>query len=388
MNATAAPAVRITGYGVLSAAGIGGKALYEAVRSGELTPGGPGDEAEVLAGQPVPPVQLLPVPDFNAREHLGRKGLSALSRTSTLGMTASELALDTLAALVDESERADTGVVLGSSTGSARAFSEFFRDTYELERPYLVSPALFPGLLLNHCASQVAMRHSFTGLNASLAGGHVSGLSALRYARNALVTGRATRLLTGAVEELSAQSAWAWHRSGGLPEGVPVGEGSAVFVLEGATGTTAHLAELAACEVAFSPLGEGPLAVSAALARCIGDALSASGCTPADIGVVSCGSSSRPGWAAVESRGRSRALAGHAPRVLRVQDVLGETHSASGALQLAALLGCWEADGPAGPRGPADGPGTSGAGSCGLITSVGHDGAVAAAVVRRPAPSA
>ncbi|MGW6685971.1 beta-ketoacyl synthase N-terminal-like domain-containing protein [Streptomyces sp. NPDC054961] len=381
MNATAAPAVRITGYGVLSAAGIGGKALYEAVRSGELPPGD-ADAAEVLAGQPVPPVPLLPVPDFNPREHLGRKGLSALSRTSTLGMTASEMALDTLAALVEESERGDTGVVLGSSTGSARAFAEFFRDTYELERPYLVSPALFPGLLLNHCASQVAMRHSFTGLNASLAGGHVSGLSALRYARNALVTGRATRLLTGAVEELSAQSAWAWHRGGDLPEGVAVGEGSAVFVLEGATGTSAHLAELASCEVAFSPLGEGPLAVSAALARCVEDALTASGCTPADIGVVSCGSSSRPGWAAVEARGRNRALAGHAPPVLRVQDVLGETHSASGALQLAALLGYWEADGAAGPG---DGPGTSG--SCGLITSVGHDGAVAAAVVRRAASS-
>ncbi|WP_328777791.1 hypothetical protein OHU17_37480 (plasmid) [Streptomyces goshikiensis] len=378
MNRTAAPAVRITGYGVLSAAGIGGKALYEAVRSGELPLGD--DAAGVLAGQPAPPVRLLPVPDFNPREHLGRKGLSVLSRTSTLGMTASELALDALPEPVGESERADTGVVLGSSTGSAQAFSEFFRDTYELERPYLVSPALFPGLLLNHCASQVAMRHSFTGLNASLAGGHVSALSALRYARNALTTGRASRLLTGAVEELSAQSAWAWYRSGDLPEGASVGEGSAVFVLEGGTGSSVHLAELAACKVSFSPLGEGPLAVSAALARCIGDALSASGCTPTDIGVVSCGSSSRPGWAAVESRGRGRALAGYDPDVLRVQEVLGESHSASGALQLAALLGYWEADAPSGE------PRTSG--SCGLITSVGHDGSVAAAVVRRPVPSA
>jgi 3-oxoacyl-[acyl-carrier-protein] synthase II len=374
-SSTAPTGVRITAYGVLSAAGIGGKALYEAVRCGQIPHSDGG--AQALAGQPAPPVRLLPVPDFAPREHLGRKGLSALSRTSTLGMTAAELALEGLPDLIGPADRADTGVVLGTSTGSARAFSEFFRDTYELERPYLVSPALFPGLLLNHCAGQVAMRHSFTGINASLAGGQISSLSALRYARNALLTGRATRLLTGGVEELSAHSAWAWHRAGGLDQDGAMGEGSAVFVLEhGTTGasTAPALAELMACEVAFSPLDEGPPAVATALSRCIEDALRASGATPRDIGVVCAGASGVRGWSAVEARGRRRALAGHTPEVLRVQEVLGETYSASGALQLAALLAHWA------HTTAADG------GSWGLVTSVGNDGSVAAAVLRRPSP--
>ncbi|MFE4870911.1 beta-ketoacyl synthase N-terminal-like domain-containing protein [Streptomyces sp. NPDC056682] len=371
MSSSVAPApVRITGYGVLSAAGIGGKALYEALRSGSLPAGDGG--AAVLGGKAAPPLELLGVPDFDAREHLGRKGLSALSRTSTLGMTASEFALDSLPGLIDPAERADTGVVLGTSTGSARAFSEFFQDTYEQQRPYLVSPSLFPGLLLNHCASQVAMRHSFTGVNASLAGGRISSLSALRYARNILVNGRAKRLLTGGVEELSAHSAWAWHHSGVLGDGAVLGEGSAVFVLEHGTSGDAALAELASCEVAFSPAEDGPLAVAAALARCVEDALGAAGAAPGDISVVSAGATGGRGWTAVESRGRHRALAGHAPEVLRVQDVLGETYSASGALQLAALLAHWEADDAAG------------AGAWGLVTSVGSDGSVAAAVLRRP----
>ncbi|KES06235.1 hypothetical protein BU52_16000 [Streptomyces toyocaensis] len=375
---TESTAVRITGYGVISAAGAGGKVLYEAVRSGTLPPGDGG--AQALDGQPAPPgVRLLSVPDFAPREYLGRKGLSALSRTTTLSMVAAELALAGLPEPGGPEERADTGVVLGTSTGSARAFAEFFRESYEAERPYLVSPALFPGLLLNHGASQVAMRHSFTGPNASLAGGQISALSALRYARNALLTGRAARLLTGAVEELGAHTAWAWHRGGALGERPALGEGSAVFVVEtagGGTGPAAgrSLAELTACEVAFSPLDEGPDAVAAALARCVEDALRVGGAEPGDIGVVSAGASSGPGWSAVEARGRRRALAGHTPEVLRVQEVLGETYSASGALQLAALIAHWE-DGASRSDGRAD---------WGLVTSVGHDGSVGAALLRRP----
>ncbi|MFF4406545.1 beta-ketoacyl synthase N-terminal-like domain-containing protein [Streptomyces sp. NPDC001262] len=368
-TATAPDPVRITGYGVLSAAGVGGKALYEAVRSGALPAGDGG--AAALSGAEPPPLRLLPVPDFSPQEYLGRKGLSSLSRTSALGMAAAGLALDALSVEEEPAPHPDTGVVLGTSTGSARAFTEFLRDTYEQRRPYHVSPALFPGLLLNHAAGQTAMRHAFTGVNATLAGGHVSSLSALRYARNALVTGQAARLLAGGVEELSAQSAWAWHRSGVLGRDGAVGEGSAVFVIErGTHGTT--IAELASCEAGFSPLEDGPLAAARALARCIGAALRAGGARPEDVDVVCPGAPCGRGWGAVESRGRRRALAGHAPEVLRVREVLGETYSAGGGLQLAVLLAHWEAN---------TAPGT---GSWGLVTSVGSNGSVAAALLRRP----
>ncbi|GAA3505070.1 beta-ketoacyl synthase N-terminal-like domain-containing protein [Streptomyces prasinosporus] len=366
--------VTVTGYGVLSPAGVGGKALGEALRTGTLPPRerGTAEPAGAPAGEPLPPLRLLPVPDFDPREHLGRKGLSSLSRTAVLGMTACELALRSLPEPVPEEQRSTTGVVLGTSTGSARAIGEFFRDTYEQERPYLVSPALFPGILLNHAASQVAMRHGFTGVNASLAGGRISGLSALRYARNALLTGQATRVLAGSMEELGPQTAWAWHHAG-APAGHPVGEGGAVFVLERGTGT-AHgtAAELLACETGFAPPEDGPGAVAEALARCVTDALAAGGAAPDEVEVVSAGATALRGWPAVEARGRGRALDGCRPVVLRAQDVLGETHSAGAALQLAALLGFWEQEAA---------PGRA---RWGLVTSVGADGSVAAALLRRP----
>ncbi|MEU9289300.1 beta-ketoacyl synthase N-terminal-like domain-containing protein [Streptomyces sp. NPDC048275] len=367
-------AVRITAYGALSAAGLGGKALNEAVQAGALPYAGANTQAAEIVGEgPLPPLRLFPVPDFNAREHLGRKGLSSLSRTATLGMSACALALEGLEEPVPDAERSATGVVLGTSTGSARAFAEFFRDTYEQELPYFVSPALFPGILLNHAASQVAMRNAFTGVNASLAGGQISALSALRYARNALLTGQATRLLTGAMEELSAQSVWAW-RHGGAPAGHPIGEGSAVFVLERGTDgpQPSTVAELLACEVGFTPVDDGPHEVADTLAGCIMRALAAGGVKAAELGVVSVGATGVGGWSAVETRGRRRALEGCRPLVLRVQEVLGETYSASGALQLAALLAHWETDDAADVT------------RFGLVTSVGADGSVAAALLRRP----
>lgn len=368
--------VRITGYGVLSAAGVGGKALVEAVRGGGL-PAAEG--AGELLGEPAPAVRALPVPGFDATAYLGRKGVRTLSRTSALGMSACELALDTLPEPVPAQERADTGVVLGTGTGSAQAFADFFRDSYQQERPYLVSPALFPGILPNHCASQVAMRHSFTGVNASLAGGRISALSALRFARNALTTGQARRLLAGGVEELSPVSARAWSAAGGLGPGAALGEGGAVFVLEaapdGPPAGTGPVVELVACEIGFRAPENGPAAIAAALAerirRALARAATADGAAPPEVSVASVGAAAGRGWAAVETRGRRQALGVDSPTVLRVQEVLGETYSASAGLQLAALLAHWESSPePAGPE-------------LGLVTSVDADGSVGCALLRR-----
>ncbi|MFE0178855.1 beta-ketoacyl synthase N-terminal-like domain-containing protein [Streptomyces sp. NPDC059002] len=369
----------IVSYGVLSPAGAGPKALIEAVRGGRAVPEASPEDFTDAGFEDLDdttlPLGLRPVPGFHPEEYLGRKGLRNHSRTAKLGMAACEMALDGLMESIPDERRGLTGVVLGSSTGSARAFGEFFRDTYEQERPYLVSPALFPGILMNCAASAFAMRHSFTGVNASLAGGQLSSLTALRFARNSLVNGHSERLLVGGVEELSPHTAWAWQRGGVLGADGVVGEGSAVFMLErsdAALSRTARtLASVAACEIGFRDPEQGPLVIAAGLSRCVQDALKAAGATADEVRVVSAGSTGRGGWRAVETRGRTQALGADSDaEVLRVQDALGETYSASGAMQLAALLAHWETT---------DGE----AGEVGLVTSVGHDGTVGCLVVRR-----
>ncbi|WP_037878810.1 beta-ketoacyl synthase N-terminal-like domain-containing protein [Streptomyces sp. NRRL F-5727] len=362
----------IVGAGVFSAAGPGLAAL--------AGPGVASAGAAPDADGSWPPLPVLGVTGFDAEAVLGRKGLRGLSRTDRLAMAAC-LAAAT-AAPADAGER--TGIVLGTDVGSTAAQADFFRDTFTRERPYLVNPSAFPGTLMNSAAGRTAIRLGLTGLNATVSGGALASLHALRYARNALVNGHADRLLVGGVEEASAAGAWAWHRAGALRPGAALGEGCAVLVLRDGTrgGTDGHagggepLGRLLACETGYAdPVAEGPLGVAGRLAECVRTALLRSGLTGDDERpLVVPGAGARRGWAAVELRALREVFGPlSASRVLRVDGALGETHAASGALRLAAVLARWQA----------------GAGDerAAVLTAVGQDGSVGAAVVTRPAHS-
>ncbi len=213
---------------------------------------------------------------------------------------------------------------------------------------------------MNCCTGQVAIWNQLRGVNATIAGGRLSGLNAVRYARNAIRQGHVDRVLVGGVEELCPQSAWGWHVTGALPPGAALGEACAVFMVErpaaaGAGGRTPR-AELLACEV-----GTG-VAPSATLAGCVARAVRRSGVTAGEIRTVSFGAVG--GLGRLEERGVRVALGGLPARRVRVAEVVGETFSAGVAMQLAALL--------------AD-PGTGGAA---LITSIGPDGNAGCLVVR------
>lgn len=347
--------VDIVGAGVFTAAGPGLAAIPAALAA-------PPQALPAEVGWPDLPV--LPAAGFDPAELLGRKGLSRLTRTDQLAMAACSAALLD-AGVTDRPER--TGVVLGTAFGSGSALFDFVRDTYSQDRPYLVNPSHFPGTLMNSAASRTAIKHALTGVNATLSGGPLAAMHALRYARQVLAGGHATRLLTGGVEELSRQAAWAWQRTGALAPDVPLGEAAAVFALDAAGPASRPgglLGRLLACEVGYADPARGVLAVSGRLAACVHTALSRSGVTPGEVTVVAPGAAGRFGWAAVEER----ALRGIFPssRRLRVASVLGETHSAGVAVQLAAVLAEPE------PAGLA------------VLTTVGFDGSVGCAVVAGP----
>ncbi|MEU1287776.1 beta-ketoacyl synthase N-terminal-like domain-containing protein [Kitasatospora sp. NPDC005856] len=359
--------IDIVGHGVFSAAGRGTAAIADAPARPQAPAGAPGEDWPELA--------VRPVTDFDPQALLGRKGLSRMSRTDQLVMAACTIATDGTAA----SATARTGIVLGTTVGSSGAQEVFFRDTFVQDRPYLVNPSAFPGTLMNSAAGKTAIRLGLTGVNATVSGGPLAALHALRYARTALANGHADRLLAGGVEELSAAAAWSWRQSGALHPTAALGEGCGVFVLEreGAAGDGRDvLGQLLACEIGHAdPVADGPLAMAARLAAVVRRALRRSG-LPADEPVaVAPGAAARRGWAAVERRALREALgAVPADRTVRADTALGETYGASVALQLAAVLGRWQA-GQAAPRERAA-----------VLTTVGPDGSVGAAVIVRPDP--
>ncbi|MFE4453033.1 beta-ketoacyl synthase N-terminal-like domain-containing protein [Streptomyces sp. NPDC056796] len=377
--------VDIVRCAVFSSAGYGLAPLADALAGGAV--GARDTAAPAPPGDWPPAPGTSPVAGFAPEGVLGRKGLSRLTRTDQLASVACTLALDEPAVRSAGIGPGDTGIVLGTSVGSTRRVGEFIRDTFVEERPYFVNPSHFPGVLMNSAAGRAAIRLGLTGVNATVSGGPLAGLNALRYARNTLLAGHARRLLTGAFEELSPQRAWAWHRTRGLVAGARLGEGGAVFVLEAPrTGRPASdvpgegpapLARLLACEVGFADPDRGLTGVSERLAACLRTALERSGLTAGDVAVAAPGACGRRGWAAVEERALrqvfSRLPAGEQPHRLEVQPVLGETDGAAFALQLAALLARWQHGGPHTRRERAA-----------VLTSVGPDGNVGCAVVVRP----
>ncbi|WP_031160174.1 beta-ketoacyl synthase N-terminal-like domain-containing protein [Streptosporangium roseum] len=362
---TVAPLV-ITGCGVVSPAGVGLEPLAAAVN------GTGREEADLEAiGGEFPPMPLAATPDLRPEEYLGRKGIRSLDRTTQLALVASNRALAGLGAPLADRDRARTGVVIGTSTGSIRSSSEFSRETLVREKPYLVRASFFPNSVMNFCASQIAIWNALRGVNATIADGRVSGLAAVRYARNAIVQGHVDRALVGAVEELCPQSAWAWYLSGALMPAAAVGEGAAVFVVETSEGAAAAgrapLAELLACEVGTLGMSD----VRRGLAVCVERALRRSGVPTEAVTAVSLSATGLRGLGPAEEDGVRGALGDLPPHRIRTAALVGESFSASGALQIAGLLAEWRAGAAIGP--------------VALVTSVGDDGNIGCLVVRRPA---
>jgi 3-oxoacyl-[acyl-carrier-protein] synthase II len=357
MSGTVAP-LAITGCGVVAPTGVGRAELITAIRDGfdgyvQPTPG-TGD---------YPPIPLWAVPDLPVGELLGRKGLRNVDRMTVLALVAVKFALEE-AGGVAEDELRSSGVVLATATGSLRSLTYVAMDTVIQEKPYMVNPARFPNVVMNACAGQIAIRTGMRGLNATVSAGQTSSMAAFRYARIAMAQGRATRLLTGGVEELSPIGVWGWHLAHGLTDGVAAGEGAAMFMVEDAAVVRAAgrpiLAEVLACETGFAADG-----VADQLVDCIDRALRRSGCSAGDLDTVVLGAGGQPDVEQIEQEAVEKAL-GRPVERLPVTDTIGQCYSASGALGVAALLGHW-----------ADRTGWTG-----LVTSAGSDGNVGALVVR------
>jgi 3-oxoacyl-[acyl-carrier-protein] synthase II len=327
---------------------------------------------EYQGPQPLPPRVLHTVPDLRLADHLGRKGIRHIDRLTALGLVACKLALDGADGQASGDDRSQTGVVLGTSTGSSRSIAEVAHDSLTAELPYQVNPSQIPNTVMNACAGQLAIWNSLRGVNATVAAGALSSLYALRYARTVIGQGRATRLIAGGVEEVSVHTAWAWHRAGVLTDSAAVGEGCALFLIDGEAPLDDErvLAELLACEVRFCPAPSGADQLADGLSATILRALDRSGLDADDVSTVALGSVGLLGPAAMERRGVRQAL-GRSPRVLPVAEALGVSYSASTALQVASVLALWR-------RGGAD------LGDVALVTGVGIDGNLGCLVLRRP----
>ncbi len=355
----------IAGWSAVTSAGIGVDAVRARV-----------GRAAVAAG-PVPGVALtgfcgeaLPQPDghlfagLDVRAELGRKGTSSYDRATGLAVVCAQDALREASLAVTGSAAGRVGVALGTSMGSFRSTSDYSRETLTQHKPYLVNPVLFPNTVMNGAAGQVAIRFGLRGVNATIAGGALAFVNALRYACGVIDSGYADVMLTGAVEEFSPHRAWAQHLAGrAAPAGM--GEAAGLFVLAGPQAPDSlrdrPRGRVLGVATGFGP--GGPADAARALTGCVRRVL-----RQADVAAVDVTAVLTTEAAPTDRREYDAAVAalGTAPRRVTPAAMFGDCDAATSALGLAVLLA----------RG--DGEGTA---ALGLLTALGPDGAVGAALV-------
>ncbi|HZN18862.1 MAG TPA: beta-ketoacyl synthase N-terminal-like domain-containing protein [Micromonosporaceae bacterium] len=322
-------------------------------------------------GWPAAAGEACPVPGFDARAVLGRKGTRSMDRVSALAVAATGQLLRGPDGARIDGVGADTALVLGTANGSTQSMMDFIRDSLVQERPYLVDPARFPNTAMNCATAQSAIWHGLRGPNTTVAGGRAAGLLALQYALRLHRSGRAGAIACGAAEELSAARAWLeYHTAPGWLAATRLGEGCAMVLLEpggrpGGHGR-AELAEVLALE--FGVYGQ-PAEVGSVLARCLRRAFVTAQEPPDRVwAVASCGGP-EPVRAAEENALAGVLGAGATPLRLLSTDLVGDTNAASAMFALTAVLAL-------AAQAPAAGGRTA------LLTAVDRDGVVGCALLR------
>jgi 3-oxoacyl-[acyl-carrier-protein] synthase II len=348
--------VAVTGVGVVSPLGVGRTAFWQALCRGQsgLGPVTLFDTASIgshLAGE---------VRDFRPEDIVGSKGLRLLDRTTRLALCAASLALEDAAIAPPTVDQAQTAVVLATTFGSASGRGDFYIEAVR-GGPRAVNPALFPNTVVNSPASQVAIRFGLRGPNTTVSAGFASSLRALEYAADMIRLGRAQAVLAGGVEELSPVTYYAFAKTGTLspadagPErclpfdrrrnGTVFGEGAVLFVLESlaaarARGARVHAEYRGGASTTDTTIFDRPRPRPQAAVRAIREALARAAVEAGEIGWVASGADGSVAGDRAEAWALGQTLgASERPVVASAsKSMLGESFSASGALQAAAAV--------------------------------------------------
>ncbi len=233
--------VIVSGAGVVSAIGNGVQDFEEALFSGACGLG----SCTLAETEGLSQVQAFEVPDFDARDWLGRKGLRGLDRAARLLCVAARLALDTaqLEEHPQEGGYPDTGLVNGTMFGSIHSIASFDWSGL-VDSPKFVNPMAFPSTVINSPAGQAGIKFGMSAVNSTISAGLASGLCAIQYAAELLESERAQAILAGGAEQWSPQAHLGFDKNGLLSkqpsirpmaegrDGTVLGEGSALLVLE------------------------------------------------------------------------------------------------------------------------------------------------------------
>ncbi|MFI5801521.1 beta-ketoacyl-[acyl-carrier-protein] synthase family protein [Streptomyces sp. NPDC051561] len=345
-------AVAVTGLGLVTPAGIGVPAAWEAICRGRGTGVLEGDPA-TRPGQTGRYVTCR-VPGFDADALLGAQRAHRLERFTQFALVAATEALADAGLSTASWDGTRVGVVIGNSSGGVHAYT-LAQQTHDSTGPHSVSPLTLPLYLSNMVAGQAAIAFDATGPCLVVNTACASGATAIGTARDLLLADRCDIVVTGGTEAALTPvllsgfaQLGALAGTGGEPaaasrpfdtarDGFVMAEGAGIMILERqaharARGARVHarLAGYGAAADAHHPVAPHP--EGAGLSAAVRGALADAGVSAADVDHVNAHATGTPRGDAVEAKVLSRVLP-HRPLVTSVKGVVGHTLGAAGAIE-------------------------------------------------------
>jgi 3-oxoacyl-[acyl-carrier-protein] synthase II len=202
--------VVVRGIGAVGGFGAGVDAFRRALHEGGVLPGSTplpmtGEQVDLTAFM----ADTSPLKDF-----IPIRTLRRVDHFSRLALLGAHLALADAA--LPETDRAGLAVVVASGHG-ATGITFAFQDSFINDGDICASPTHFANSVHNSAAANISILVGATGPSLTVSQFALSVPSALLAARQWLQDGRCTRVLFGAVDELSRLTAHYWHRQHAAP---------------------------------------------------------------------------------------------------------------------------------------------------------------------------
>jgi 3-oxoacyl-[acyl-carrier-protein] synthase II len=341
----------ITGLGLVTPAGVGVTANWQAIC-----------DAEATAAAIDPALSALST-DFSARAGdfdgdavLGRRKAWRLDRCTQLALVAAREALADSGLDTATWDAARVGVIIGSGIGGAATWEKQYL-TLLNDGPGRVSPMLIPMLAVNMAAGYVAMECGARGPNLVTATACASGTTAIGVARDLLRSGVCDVVITGGTEACLIPSIISgFAQMGALSQrrhdprrasrpfdrdrdGFVPAEGAAILILERLSDARARRARIHACVSGYGASADAyhataPDPEGKGAAQALRAALKDAGVGLDSVDHVNAHGTSTALNDAIEAR-VLRQLLGERPTVTSAKGVTGHSLGAAGAMEAA-----------------------------------------------------
>lgn len=295
------------------------------------------------------------VKNFDPEQYITAKELPMFDRFSQFAVAAAKQAFLDSCLTLDEEAAQRTGVITGTGVGGQGTLEESYIRLLDPKGPPRVHPFTIPRLMVNAGSSHISMALGIKGPSFTVASACASALHAMAVTISMLRSGLIDRAITGGTEAcLTFGTLKGWEALRVMApdvcrpfsanrEGMVLGEGAAMFVLETLESAKARGAKIYAALTGFGMSADAkdltsPDTIGAR--RAILSALKDAGLNPEDIDYINAhGTGTRINDVA-ETAAIKQALGDHAYKVAisSSKSLFGHALGAAGALEMVATI--------------------------------------------------